>query len=255
MKSNLNYYVINLDRSPERLKECKNNFSSIGIYLERISAVDGQLNDLSLDFDDELCRKEMGRSIQPGEVGCFLSHVKVLQKFCESDADYAIILEDDASPNDDFLKVVDDLISVLQKKNDSVYAINLGASDFKYSSKYFKIGSVTLRCSHRFPMLATGILWSKSGAKFFLENHKFISMPYDNYLRFLFSGSNKAFSIQPSIINASGAASDIESRNTSKRRSGQNRSHFYFFFKQKRIIREKIRASIGKLRWLFRITK
>ena len=255
MKSKLNYYVINLDRSPKRLEECKTNFSSMGISLERVSAVDGKLNDLSLYFDDELCRKEMGRSIQPGEVGCFLSHVKAIQKFWESDADYAIILEDDALPNDDFLEVVDDLISVLRKKDDSVYAVNLGASDFKYSSNYCKISSVTLRCAHRFPMLTTGILWSKSGAEFFLENHKFICMPYDNYLRFLFSGSNKAFSIQPSIVNASGASSDIEARNTSKRRSGQNRSHFYFFIKQKRIIREKIRAFLGKLRWLLSSTK
>lgn len=249
MKSELKYYVINLDRSPERLNEFKDNFSSIGIYVERVEAVDGQLNDLTLHFDDRLCRKEMGRSIQPGEVGCYLSHVKAIQKFWESDAEYAIILEDDASPSDDFLQVVDDLISLLRKKDVNVYAINLGASDFKYSSNYCKAGSAMLRCSHRFPMLATAILWSKSGAKLFLENHKVIGMPYDNYLRFLFSGTNKSFSIHPSIVNASGASSDIEARNTSKRRSSHNRSIFYFFYKQKRIIREKIRAFFGKIRW------
>jgi glycosyl transferase family 25 len=252
MQHNVKFFVINLDRSPERLAECQNKFSSIGISLERISAVDGKANDLSSFFDDEACRKEMGRSIQPGEVGCFLSHVNAIQKFWEGDAEYAVILEDDALPSDDFLQTLEELIRGFRRDTFETYAVNLGASDFKYSSNYRTLGSGMLRCAHRFPMLATGILWSRSGAKLFLDDHKTITQPYDNYLRFLLSGTNKAFSVRPSMVMASGAASDIEARNVSRRRSSQNRSHFYFFFKQRRIIREKVRALVGKVRWLIR---
>lgn len=252
MQHNVKFFIINLDRSPDRLAECRDKFSSMGISLERIPAVDGQVNDLSSFYDDELCRKEMGRSIQPGEVGCFLSHINAIQKFWESDAEYAVILEDDASPSSDFLQTLEQLIPVFQRGSDDMYAVNLGASDFKYGSDYRKLGSGILRCAHRFPMLATGILWSRSGAKIFLDHHKIVSMPYDNYLRFLLSGTNKAFSVRPPMVLASGAPSDIEARNVSKRRSSQNRSYFYFFFKQRRIIREKVRALIGKVRWFIR---
>ena len=44
----------------------------------------------------------MGRSIQKGEVGCFLSHKKALEKFLTTEAKYAVVFEDDAVPNDEF---------------------------------------------------------------------------------------------------------------------------------------------------------
>ena len=107
-----------------------------------------------------------------------------------------------------------------------------------------------MRCAHRFPMLATGVLWTRPGAKKFLENASVVTMPYDNFLRFLFSGTNSVFSLQPPIIHSSGIESDIEARNDSRRRSTQNRSKYYFFIKQRRIFRDKFRALIALISWI-----
>ena len=256
MDDKIRYYVINLDRSKRRMKEFEAAFSKTNLKIERIAAIDGKLIDTNSFSNDSICRKEMGRSIQKGEVGCFLSHKKALEKFLSTNSQYAILFEDDAIPNDEFKATIEDLSEKFLKYNHSTAAINLGAVDFKYSSKLLPIQDNMLRCAHRFPMLATGVLWTRSGAKTFLEKASSVTMPYDNFLRFLFSGTNNVFSLQPPIIHSSGIESDIEARNGSKRRSTQNRSKYYFFIKQRRIFRDKLRALIALISWvLFKKSK
>ena len=247
----IRYFVINLDRSTNRMEEFKDAFSKIDLKIERISAIDGNLIDTNSFSNDKTCRKEMGRSIQKGEVGCFLSHKKALEKFLTTEAKYAVVFEDDAVPNDEFDDIINEIVEKFLEINQSTAAINLGAVDFKYSSSFLKVKNNMLRCAHRFPMLATGVLWTRFGAKTFLENSSIVTMPYDNFLRFLFSGTNQVFSIQPPVIYSSGIESDIEARNLSERRSTQNKSKFYFFIKQKRIFRDKLKAIRAIIRWVF----
>ena len=237
------------------MREFNEAFSGTDLKVERIAAVDGNLINIKSFSDDYLCRKEMGRSIQPGEVGCFLSHKKALERFLSTDSKYAIIFEDDAIPVDDFKATLEAVIEKFLKNNKKTAAINLGALDFKYSSQVMPIKNNLLRCAHRFPMLATAVLWTRSGASRFLEQASSVTMPYDNFLRFLFSGTNSVFSIQPPIIYSSGIESDIEQRNATQRRSTQNRSKFYFFIKQRRILRDKLRAIGACFFWLFKKSK
>ncbi len=245
------FYVINLDKSTTRFEKFKNTFDPLELTISKISAVDGNSIDFKVFSNDIECRREMGRSIQPGEVGCFLSHRKALENFLKTDSEYALIFEDDAVPTAQFKDVVESLTKSFLKEKKNVIAINLGATDFKYSSPYLNLGSHTLRCTHRFPMLATCVLWTRYGANLFIKNSSKVTMPYDNFLRYLFSGTNRVFSVQPPVISGSGDDSDIKSRNLSNRRSGQNRSQFYFFIKQYRNIRYKLRAIRAFIRWLF----
>ena len=252
MTEKLQCYVINLDSSTKRLDEFNAAFNKTNLNIKRISAVDGRLIDIEAFSDDNLCKKQMGRGLQPGEVGCYLSHKKAVEKFLSTDAPYAIVFEDDAIPNESFEKTVTTLIEKFLKRNSSAAAVNLGAMDFKYSSKVLTINGNILRCTHRFPMLATAVLWTRYGAKTFLENASPITMPYDNFLRYLFSGTNTAFSIQPPIIRFSGIESDIGARNENIRRSSRNRSKLYFYRKQRRTIRDKISAIKGYFKWILK---
>lgn len=251
MNEELRCYVINLDSSKKRLSEFKTRFQDTNLKIERIPAVDGRLIDIQAFSDDKLCQKKMGRGIQPGEVGCYLSHKKAIEKFLSTGAPYAIIFEDDSIPNEGFEKTLTILIEKFLKHNNSAAVVNLGALDFKYSSKVLEINDTIVRCTHRFPMLATAVLWTRYGAKTFLDNASPITMPYDNFLRYLFSGTNTAFSIQPPLIRFSGIESDIAARNENIRRSARNRSKLYFYRKQKRTISDKISAVNGYLKWVF----
>jgi glycosyl transferase, family 25 len=91
-------YLINLDRSKDRLETMRRQLDDLGLAFERVPAIDGAARpDLMTDIDTALYRRMHGRGVRPGEVGCFLSHIEVMQRFLASAFDYAVILEDDAS--------------------------------------------------------------------------------------------------------------------------------------------------------------
>src|SRR5690606_3854414 len=92
--SNTSYqtYLINLDRATERLEMMENEFNRIQLPFIRISAVDAK----NLDKESFQVKNRYDRDLLPGEIGCFLSHVKTLKTFLDSDKDFAVIIEDDA---------------------------------------------------------------------------------------------------------------------------------------------------------------
>lgn len=91
-----NTYVINLDRAPERMTYMQRQLDALGLPYERVDAVDGSLLSRPVSgFDERGYNLLHGRKFHPGEVGCYLSHMKALRKFMDSGADYGLILEDD----------------------------------------------------------------------------------------------------------------------------------------------------------------
>lgn len=93
-------FLINLDRSPERLALVAEHFSKFGIPFHRIAGFDASKEDVSqIQIDQAAFTKIHGRkSIRKGEIGVYQSHLKAIHTFFETDKDFAIILEDDALP-------------------------------------------------------------------------------------------------------------------------------------------------------------
>lgn len=90
-----NIFCINLDRRPDRWEDSLIEFSKNNIEVERVSAVDGAL----ITSKGELNQKN--KRIKPEEIGCSLSHLKVLKLIVERDYKKAMILEDDVIFRDD----------------------------------------------------------------------------------------------------------------------------------------------------------
>lgn len=93
-------YFINLDRSKERLTYILSNVEKLDLPTHRISAVDGAKlapEDFSQKFDDNAYKKYLGYVLNPGVVGCALSHIKTWETFLNSNYEFAIIFEDDVS--------------------------------------------------------------------------------------------------------------------------------------------------------------
>ena len=256
MTMNINFYVINLDRSTERLELISSQLSNQKINIKRIPAIDGIELNIGKEADDAMCKSEMGRSIQPGEVGCFLSHIKALETFISSKSDFAVILEDDAIIQSEFYIRIKTLCNFLvTNQYSNLCAINLGPSDYKYTTKIKSLANFELLRAHRFPMLATGILWTREGAEVVLSQKGKVKYPYDNYLRILLTKNSNGLSVKPALVKAAEISSDIEARSISKGRSKENRSNFYFIKKQRRIFREKILAVFSILKWNLNKTK
>jgi len=90
----LRLYVINLDRSPDRLAHITKVFAEIGLEFTRIPAIDG--NKLS---DEEFAHwtkeRNWPKPLTRTEVGCFLSHCEALRLGIKQGDPYFAIFEDD----------------------------------------------------------------------------------------------------------------------------------------------------------------
>lgn len=92
-------YVINLPASTKRRSYMDALLKPYAfLNVEFIEAVDGRKmtqHEREQAFDYAGCTRHMGRRPNEGEIGCVLSHHKCCRTLLESDAPYALILEDD----------------------------------------------------------------------------------------------------------------------------------------------------------------
>ncbi|MGH6923847.1 MAG: glycosyltransferase family 25 protein [Propylenella sp.] len=87
-------YLLNLDRSTDRLQHMTEQFARIGYPFERVAGVDGHAftqNQLS-DFG---ARRPLHTQWSAGLAGCLLSHLKVWRIIAEADGPFAAVFEDD----------------------------------------------------------------------------------------------------------------------------------------------------------------
>lgn len=105
------FYLINLDRSPERLQAAESNFAQIGLKFQRIPAIDANQTDLAqFPLDRSAFQRTHGRQVvRPGEIGCYFSHLEAIQVFIKSDKEFGVILEDDACAEQSLPKALETL--------------------------------------------------------------------------------------------------------------------------------------------------
>ena len=109
-------YVINLDRDAERLESVRGNLAALGLSFERIPAVIGkELPDWRsyVDMETYAWRNRQDEP-RPGEVGCYLSHLKAMETFLRTDAPWCVILEDDV----EVLPACAEVLRALAEKED-----------------------------------------------------------------------------------------------------------------------------------------
>lgn len=93
-------YVINMDAAVDRWRLMREQLDAFGLPYERFAAVNGRaLDESHPDFSALSYKLLHGRRFIPGEVGCYLSHIGALRQFLDSNADHALILEDDVIIN------------------------------------------------------------------------------------------------------------------------------------------------------------
>ncbi|MDT6941107.1 glycosyltransferase family 25 protein [Brucella pseudogrignonensis] len=93
----MNCYLINLDRSRDRLEFMAAQFEKHGLRFERVEAVDGRaLSEAELASCIKLS-KNWPIPLGPTEIGCFLSHRRCIAKAAESEDEFTAIFEDDVT--------------------------------------------------------------------------------------------------------------------------------------------------------------
>lgn len=106
-------FLINLDRSPDRLAAMRAQLHRLGVPFERIPAVDGRA--LSSEDAARNPPSRIHRPLRPGEMGCFGSHRRFWSLVCERGLTAAVVLEDDVLVDDDFVQALAEIEASLPR--------------------------------------------------------------------------------------------------------------------------------------------
>lgn len=100
-------FVINMDRAQDRLLHMQSMLDNLNISFVRQSGIVGiDLEFPHIHFSSWSYKYLHGRRWAPRELGCYLSHIECLKKFIESDAEYALLLEDDVVVNSNIIEII-----------------------------------------------------------------------------------------------------------------------------------------------------
>lgn len=104
--------VISLERSIERRERVKEQLNKISIQWDFLNAVDGYaLPKMPASYDCAKVKRLQGYELTPGEVGCFLSHIKAWEA-CIAAQRPTLVFEDDFILGPNFEAVLLDLLEI-----------------------------------------------------------------------------------------------------------------------------------------------
>jgi glycosyl transferase family 25 len=98
----MNNFVINLDRSRDRLARMKRIFEAIDLGFERFAACD--FSKSAIEFPYNKIRK---RKMIAGEFGAMMSHLQLYKNLLNSLSDYFVIFEDDVIVSSELKSFID----------------------------------------------------------------------------------------------------------------------------------------------------
>lgn len=213
-------FLINLERSQDRLAQAKAQLDQASIPFERIEAVDGTALDQSAiaSLDQVKATSMFTHPLRAGEIGCYLSHLRAVEHIVELELPYALVLEDDFAfkPLAQLaLAKLEQSLTAGQVKNWDV--INLGNNARKILRPLITFNSGTqpaqLCRAFYFPVTTTGLIWSHDGARRFLRDAGHIYEPVDGTLQRLMCKSGRGLAFRQSLVMANGAESVISPAN------------------------------------------
>ena len=201
-KAQFKTYLINLDRSPERLEYSAQEFKKHGIEYERVQAIDGQDLDIN-DYPQATANSAYYHTpLSANEVACYLSHIKCLELFLASDAEHALITEDDFR----FLRDPTCCLNILAKVQnwDIVKLYSFKKRKLQKHRQSFTVESMEDYCSLAFcastAICNTSQFFTRAGAEKFLAHKRFFRRPVDVDLKHYWERDLKILSIDPPVV-------------------------------------------------------
>lgn len=193
-------YIVNLEKDKER-KEYMDGLLDPLSFLEKsyIKAVYGKFvpeEELNEKFDLNLARKRYGRPINPGEIGCTLSHFKCYNTLLNSDNPYALILEDDITIMRDFSEI--DAIAA-SLPDDKPWVLFLSA-DYWYTTMR-KFNSQNSIASVYDAVGTYAYIINRKGAELILRKNPKASNVADHWSMYRRQGLN-LYAVYPYMIDA-----------------------------------------------------
>ena len=209
--------LINLGESVDRLQSTDVQLRRENIAYERMPAFDGRALDTKTfpQYNRRRALAHFGRELTGAEIGCYLSHLACFRRIIESDAEVALIFEDDIILESGSKDAIGEIISGLSKIHDTQWdAINIGSSiKPKYRTPVFGFSthSNSVCYSHLYPLKTHATIWHRRAVERFVNEHTDIWMPIDQFVRHILTRRGTGLCLERPLIVQSEIASAIDS--------------------------------------------
>jgi glycosyl transferase family 25 len=159
-------FLINLERSADRLARMTAEFQRVGVGFERFPAVNG--TDLPAGHASYFCDASgrIASPLSPGEIGCYASHLGIWQRIVDGEPPAALICEDDIILPTDLAALLEATAGALPAGWDIVRLVDMDNWGRKRALALAPLpGNRHIIRYWRAPMRAGAYIISRAGAK------------------------------------------------------------------------------------------
>lgn len=205
--TNLNCFVINLPQDYQKKAHMtavtkKNGITPV--FIDGVYGADLTNSEILQCYSEQQTKKNIGRSLTRGEIGCALSHLSIYKKMLIEEIDFALILEDDID-FDFTCKKLQSLVKnlpldwecVLLGHHSRFSREQEGIASFWGRKKVSEFHDIV-----RFVDITAGgyaYLLNQKGAHKWLQEYKTITKPIDCWV----DNKINLYGISPTIVNIS----------------------------------------------------
>lgn len=208
MKKDFLVYVVNLDRSVDRMASIAESSAQFGIEIQRIPAVDGKMltPDQEKVLDVARFHRICGKRVLPAEIGCYLSHLRILELIAEGEHEIGVVVEDDIKFSAEFTDFVRDLRRV--SGWDMVKLTYHRANGYV---KYLDVGQNRSlgRCLHGPVGSSAAYVITRGAARKFLQSLHPMVVPIDVEMERGWAHGLAVFTVDRPVVTFSPVASTI----------------------------------------------
>jgi len=128
--NDMNIYVINLKRRPDRLHSFYERINFPKEKINVVTAFDGKNYNNESEEEKQLYNRLSPRLL-PGEKGCFISHMMAYKDIVKNNYEFSIIFEDDCYFSEEFSNKINMIINEMPKDTQILYIGGRGSPNFK----------------------------------------------------------------------------------------------------------------------------
>ena len=202
----------------------ENEFHRLNISAKRLDATWWKTvptDEANALYSIDLNKEQYYKPLSNGEKGCYTSHIRAWKILLESDAEKIVVLEDDISLNDEFIKILD-AIDKSDQEWDMIKLIGRERNE-KIKSSENLLGTQNLIRYKKIPSCTTGYVLSRSGAKKLISSRIPFGRPIDIDLRFFWENDLKILGVHPAAISLADSSTQSSIWTTREKNSFRER--------------------------------